>query len=245
MKRILSKCPNCDSELKITTLSCDACGLELKGSFERSVFDKLSKENYRFLIEFLRCQGNLKELQSALGISYPLAKRRLAELLAELQIEQEAVCENEKEWEIDEMSKKASEIIKKKFSECGGVANIETARGKIFKVEANNEFIGSATALHNVTYEYRVFDYITEVMIENGGEARKGMGRNARVGEPGCTNDTIVGRIGKKYYHKEDGEYTFDPVFILVAIMEWAGIVNNKRGYVEFTEEYKKIMGWY
>ncbi len=124
------------------------------------------------------------------------------------------------------------------------MVNIETSSGKIFEVNADNDSIGSASALHKVRYEYRVFDYITDLLIEHGGKARKGAGRNARLGEPNCTDDTIVGMIGKKYYNKEDGEYTFDPVFILVAIMDWAGIVNNKRGYIELTKEYKSKIGW-
>ena len=245
MNKMLSKCPVCDSGLKITTLHCDNCGLELKNDFQQSIFDRLVAEQYDFLIEFLRCQGNMKALQETLGISYPLAKRRLSELLVALEIQAPEIKKQDiGDWEVDAMSTKASEIIKRKFMEHGGVANIETARGKIFEVHADNTCIGSAAALHKVTYEYKIFDYITELLEKQGGEARKGLGRNARIGERGCTEDTIVGMIGKRYYNKEDGEYTFDPVFILVAIMEWAGIVNNKRGYVEFTKEYKAKIGW-
>ena len=145
---------------------------------------------------------------------------------------------------MDSVSIKASDIIKNKFMEHNGVVNIETASGKIFEVDADNVSIGSVSALHRERYEYRVFDYITDLLVQKGGEVRKGAGRNARLGEKNCTDDTIAGMIGKKYYNKKDGEYTFDPVFILVAIMEWAGIVNNKRGYVELTKEYKTKIGW-
>jgi len=245
MAKMLSKCPVCSSALKITTLHCDRCGLELKNDFEQSSFDRLDAEKHEFLIEFLRHHGNMKAIQEHFGISYPLAKRKLSELLVALEIDNnENKNQDVSDWEVDVMSTKASEIIKRKFMEHGGVANIETTNGKIFEVYADNTCIGSLTALHKVTYEYRIFDYITELLEKQGGEARKGAGRNARIGERGCTDDTIVGMIGKRYYNKEDGEYTFDPVFILVAIMEWAGIVNNKRGYVELTKEYKAKIGW-
>lgn len=245
MNKIISKCPVCDSALKITTLHCDQCGLELKNDFEQSIFDRLAKEDYNFLIEFLRCQGNLKSLQDTLGFSYPIVKRKLNDLLVALEIKPtEIQLQDTSEWMVDKMSIKASDIIKNKFMERGGVVNIETANGKMFEVNADDATIGSETALHKVRYEYRIFDYITDLLMEHGGEARKGAGRNARIGERNCTEDTIVGMIGKRYYNKKDGEYTFDPVFILVAIMEWAGIVNNKRGYVEFTKEYKEKIGW-
>lgn len=245
MNKIISRCPVCKSDLKITTLHCDGCGLELRNDFEQSQFDRLSEENYEFLIAFLKSEGNMKALQEMLGISYPLVKRKLDELLTALEIRSETdEKQNTSEWKVDEMSVKASDIIKRKFKEYNGVANIETARGKIFKVDADDDSIGSASALHNVRYEYKIFDMITDLLKKQGGEARKGAGRNARLGEENCTDDTIVGMIGKKYYHKEDGEYTFDPVFILVAIMEWAGIVNNKRGYVELSKEYKGQIGW-
>lgn len=245
MNKIISKCPVCSSDLKITTLHCDQCGLELKNDFEQSIFDRLDKDDYDFLIEFLRCQGNLSSLQDTFDISYPIVKRRLNDLLIALEIKPtENQVQDTSKWMVDKMSVKASDIIKNKFMERGGLVNIETASGKIFEVNANDATIGSETALHKVRYEYIVFDYITDLLMKHGGEARKGAGRNARIGEPNCTDDTIVGMIGKRYYNKQDGEYTFDPVFILVAIMEWAGIVNNKRGYVEFTKEYKEKIGW-
>lgn len=244
MNKMISKCPVCNSNLKITTLHCNECGLELKNDFEQSIFDRLSSENYSFLLEFLRCQGNLKLLQDTLGISYPLVKRKLNDLLVALEIKSiDNQVQDTSEWTVNKMSTKASDIIKSKFMECGGIVNIETSSGKFFEVNADDISIGSETALHKVRYEYRVFDYITELLMQHGGQARKGAGRNARLGEPNCTDDTIVGVIGKKYYNKKDGEYTFDPVFILAAIMEWAGIVNNKRGYVELTKEYKLKLG--
>ena len=30
----------------------------------------------------------------------------------------------------------------------------------------------------------------------------------------------------------------FDPVFVLAAILDWAGIVRNERGYLELTADY-------
>ena len=84
MKRLVAQCPVCQQNLKIATLQCPDCGLELRNSFEMSVFDKLRDEQYNFLMIFLKNRGNLRNLQNELKISYPLAKKRLDDLLTVL-----------------------------------------------------------------------------------------------------------------------------------------------------------------
>ena len=46
----LTECPVCHGNLKITTIKCDDCGLELKKDFnlstERELFDWASKQTY-------------------------------------------------------------------------------------------------------------------------------------------------------------------------------------------------------
>ena len=53
-----------------------------------------------------------------------------------------------------------------------------------------------------------------------------------------CTEDTIVGCIAK-YKHIAEGAYAYDPVFVLSAILDWAGIAHNERGYLELTADYR------
>ena len=86
MKKLISKCPCCDKTLRITTLQCPECGMEIKNDFELSVFDRLSNEQYTFLVAFLQQRGNLKNVQSELGVSYPTAKKKLDDLLVALDI---------------------------------------------------------------------------------------------------------------------------------------------------------------
>ena len=38
---------------------------------------------------------------------------------------------------------------------------------------------------------------------------------------------------------KKEGMSVFDPVFVLSAILDWAGIAHNGRGYLELTAEYQ------
>ena len=141
MKRLVAQCPVCQQNLKIATLQCPDCGLELRNSFEMSVFDKLRDEQYNFLMIFLKNRGNLRNLQNELKISYPLAKKRLDDLLTVLGIAED-VPEDEPEEidvhniEIDTASKKASEIIKAKLVENGGRAMVRTYTGELREIQA-------------------------------------------------------------------------------------------------------------
>ena len=89
MAKLISECPVCGNDLKITKLQCPCCGMELSNSFEISPFDKLDNDQYLFLITFLKHRGNLKLLQEELNISYPYAKKKLTELLSALNLTQE------------------------------------------------------------------------------------------------------------------------------------------------------------
>jgi hypothetical protein len=78
----LSACPICKHELKIKELHCEKCNVSFKGSFENSWLASFSDSQLEFIKLFLLVQGNLKELQAKLGISYPTVKNRLAEIIA-------------------------------------------------------------------------------------------------------------------------------------------------------------------
>ena len=91
MANILSKCPACGDDLKVSTIKCCGCGLEIKNDFELTPFDRLNAEQYTFLVEFLKSQGNLKSVQNTLGLSYPTAKKKLSQLLTSLGLNDKAL----------------------------------------------------------------------------------------------------------------------------------------------------------
>jgi hypothetical protein len=80
-------CPVCGEELNVTRLSCEGCGTELSGLFHACEFCSLRPEQRELLRVFLSARGNLKELERHLGVSYPTARARFAELLSALDIE--------------------------------------------------------------------------------------------------------------------------------------------------------------
>ena len=65
-------------------LACDACGTRVSGNFEHCEFCALTDDQRELLRVFLSSRGNMKELERHLGVSYPTARGRLAELLAAL-----------------------------------------------------------------------------------------------------------------------------------------------------------------
>jgi hypothetical protein len=75
------QCPVCSGNLVVTRLQCPACGTDVAGSFSLSRLASL-REPYASLIEmFLRSRGNMKDMERALGLSYPTVRARLEEAL--------------------------------------------------------------------------------------------------------------------------------------------------------------------
>ena len=246
MKRIVSQCPVCQQDIKISALQCPDCGLELRNSFEMSAFDKLSDEQYNFLMTFLKHRGNLKKLQSELQISYPLAKKRLDDLLIALGFTDASFEEEPEEIdirniEIDTGSNKASEIIKAKLVENGGRAMVRTFTGELREIQAasnGKQFLCPQL----IPYDYTVFDAVVDLLMKSPDyRVRKGNARNFKLGEPGCEENTVAGAV-LVYMGKKAGESGLDPVFILAAVLEWAGIATNGRGYVALTASYRSML---
>lgn len=72
-------------ELTITALECKPCELRLEGHFVRepstgNEFSNLPDEDLHLLRIFVHCEGSIREMESALGVSYPTIKSRLAKL---------------------------------------------------------------------------------------------------------------------------------------------------------------------
>lgn len=230
-------------------LACPECRAEFPVESPMSVYDYLSEEHAAFLKSFLTSRGSLKEVQAEWGISYPTARRKLDELLQVL-----GYAEEEREVpvvpavtlkRINTNSTRASDIIRNQLIACGGVAMVHSIQGKPYKIKLS----GDGTSFYcdklpiSPPYQLRVFDTIVELLIQQGGRARKGNGRNYRLGEGECTEDTVVGAIAKNYAHKKVGDSVFDPVFIMAAVLEWSGIAHNERGYLSLTAEYRLKTG--
>lgn len=249
MNQMIMQCPCCGDELYISVLKCSGCGLEIKNEFQPSKFETLGKEQYTFLLSFLKNKGNMKSVQNELGISYPTAKKRLDNLLESLDLAKTSDidvqgCVDMSNLIADSKSAKASEIIKAKLVEHGGRIIVYTARGLPCEIIAHSDgksFVSNKLPI-KPAYEYKVFDVIVDLLLANGGRARKGNGRSYKLGHPECDENTVVGAIALNYAGKKIGASVFDPVFVLAAVLEWAGIASNERGELVLTQSYRSML---
>lgn len=249
MSKLISKCPCCNGTLNITSLQCPDCGVELRNTFELSAFDRLDEEQMSFLLSFLRHRGNLKNLQEEINISYPTAKKRLEDLLVALEITPEGGGITKQEVldmssiSVNRTSNRASEIIKAKLLDNGGRVTVFTARGLPCEVWMNADGISFTSDKLPIKppYEYRVFDVIVDLLVSQGGRAKKGNGRNYRLGEKNCDKTTVVGAVAIDRGNNI-GDSVFDPVFVFAAILEWAGIAHNERGELTLTQQYRSML---
>jgi hypothetical protein len=81
---LISACPVCSKQLKITKLQCTHCHTTIENEFELSNFATLSKEQLSFIETFLKCRGNIKEVEKELGVSYPTVRGKLDDIISSL-----------------------------------------------------------------------------------------------------------------------------------------------------------------
>ena len=84
MSTIPSTCPSCQSQMVITQLTCTNCNTNIAGYYPISPFAHLSEENLRFLENFIRYRGNVKEMERELGQSYWTIRTQLDKLIGEM-----------------------------------------------------------------------------------------------------------------------------------------------------------------
>lgn len=90
MGKIITKCPSCDSSaLSIVKIECDNCRTKFEGNFDIPALLKLSDTDIRFIYDFVKCSGSLKDMAKQHNISYPTLRSRLNTLINHLeQLEQ-------------------------------------------------------------------------------------------------------------------------------------------------------------
>ncbi len=92
------RCPVCEHEMKISKLTCTHCPTKIEGEFSSCKFCQLPAEQLIFMEAFIKCRGNIKEVEKELGISYPTVRSRLDSAIEALGygVDKVGVPENEK-----------------------------------------------------------------------------------------------------------------------------------------------------
>ena len=96
-RRALGRCPVCGESLEVTKLSCPRRDTSISGHFETFKFCQMSDEHRDFVTTFIRCRGNIKEVERELGISYPTVRGRLDTVIQALGFPVERDREDEAE----------------------------------------------------------------------------------------------------------------------------------------------------
>lgn len=81
------KCPVCGEKLSITKLSCPKCSTSIEGDFQPCEFCRLPEEDLDFVKVFIKCRGNIKDVEKELGISYPTVRGKLDVVIKALGLE--------------------------------------------------------------------------------------------------------------------------------------------------------------
>jgi len=92
---IMGKCPVCGSVTEVTRISCDVCDTHIEGHFKPCKFCRLTPDQKSFIDVFIKCRGNIKEVEKELGVSYPTVKNRLEDAAGALGYKSEPDTTNE------------------------------------------------------------------------------------------------------------------------------------------------------
>ena len=84
MYKVISRCPVCSGKLHVIKLECGDCHTIIENSFTLNKFDYLDKEQLSFLEVFVKCRGNIKDVEKEMGISYPTVRAKLDEVIVSL-----------------------------------------------------------------------------------------------------------------------------------------------------------------
>lgn len=73
-------CPSCQRVLEARVLVCEPCEIRVEGRFQTNEFATLAPEDLHFLRVFVHSEGRIREMETALGLSYPTIRNRLSAL---------------------------------------------------------------------------------------------------------------------------------------------------------------------
>ena len=86
MRGLPHRCPSCSGTLQVSELSCMECDTVVRGNYSLSPLCRLSPESLQFLESFILNRGNVKEMERNTGQSYWTIRRKLDEVIAEMDL---------------------------------------------------------------------------------------------------------------------------------------------------------------
>lgn len=202
----------------------------------------LSDDQLEFIFTFLKCKGSLKAIQEEKGESNFAIKKKLTEILVSLDLDSikngntgGTVKKFLTSSPIEQTDSLVIKRIKEKLNNCDGKTTIKLLQGDNCEIafDTNGQGLVSPKIPPANQLTWEAFDAAVEVVINNGGKAVKGKARTgAKLGSVDLPLDSIEGYIASKVHGVLEGETAFGPGFVICAILDWAEICNNERGYL-------------
>ncbi len=83
-KRLPLRCPACNESLQVSRMVCPSCETEVSGQFNLPELARLDEQERRFIIDFVKASGSLKDMAKQLGVSYPTVRNYLDDIIEKL-----------------------------------------------------------------------------------------------------------------------------------------------------------------
>lgn len=77
-------CPSCSKSLIVKGLECTQCNTQVNGHYDLPILAQLSTEDQKFITEFVKRSGSLKEMAKSLNFSYPTVRNLLDDLIEKI-----------------------------------------------------------------------------------------------------------------------------------------------------------------
>src|SRR5687768_5307796 len=85
MSKLITQCPSCkEGNLKVSKIDCQRCGTKFEGDFQIPPLLRLNDEDLKFVEDFIRSSGSLKEMAVKMNLSYPTVRNHLTRVIEEL-----------------------------------------------------------------------------------------------------------------------------------------------------------------
>lgn len=131
--------------------------------------------------------------------------------------------------------------IKEKLNASGGRTVIELFNGGPCDIRYSDDGQGLESSKIPLKDQlpWEVFIATVELVVQQGGRAWKGNARAGKLGSDKLPLDSVEGHIAHTVHGVKPGQSAFGPGFVVCAILDWAGICKNKRGYLEISPMFR------
>ena len=84
LKNLPTQCPSCGCELRIRSMCCATCDTTITGDYGLPTLMRLTLDEQRFILEFVKSSGSLKEMARKMNLSYPTVRNKLDDMIEHL-----------------------------------------------------------------------------------------------------------------------------------------------------------------